>query len=136
MCMILFDTRCWTRQKLTDNYRIVWLVHRTFVRQLYYEFEKHLTFDRYVWKQFIFIHSVSKEMHHKFIGFPWNPGSRSGDPGRVVYSTKFIYLHSSAKETQLSMVHFIFKIYIQDCQRFLMKGRSEGAKGYETGPHK
>ena len=31
------------------------------------------------------IHSVSKEAHHKFIGFPWNPGSRSGDPGRVVF---------------------------------------------------
>ena len=24
-------------------------------------------------------------MHHKFICFPWNPGSRSGDPGRVVF---------------------------------------------------
>ncbi len=31
------------------------------------------------------IHSVSKEMHHKLIGFPWNPGSRLGDPYRVAF---------------------------------------------------
>ncbi len=29
------------------------------------------------------IHSVSKEMHHEFIGFRCDPGSRSSDPGRV-----------------------------------------------------
>ena len=31
------------------------------------------------------IHSVSKEMHHEFISFPCDPGSRSDDPGRVIY---------------------------------------------------
>ena len=31
------------------------------------------------------IHSVPKETHHKFIGFPWKPWSRSCDLGRVVF---------------------------------------------------
>ena len=30
------------------------------------------------------VHSVSKEMHHEFIDFPCDPGSESGDPGRVI----------------------------------------------------
>ncbi len=34
-----------------------------------------------------YLHSVSKETHHKFIGFPCDPGSRSGDSGRVVFYT-------------------------------------------------
>ncbi len=29
--------------------------------------------------------SVSKETHYEFIGFPWDPGSRSNDPGRVIF---------------------------------------------------
>ncbi len=80
--------------------------------------------------EFLQIHSVSKETHHKFIDFRWNPGSRSGDPGRVVFYHKNLKqvaknvqnansigvkeggaligggAHSSAKETQLSMVRF------------------------------
>ncbi len=50
-------------------------------------------------------------MHHEIIGFPRNPVSRSGDPGRVIFyheNLKFIYLHSSAKETQLSTVLFFW----------------------------
>ncbi len=58
------------------------------------------------------VHSVSKETHHEFIGFPCDLGSRSSDPGRVIfdhwyqehidtksrkYTMKFIYLHSSPK---------------------------------------
>ncbi len=31
------------------------------------------------------IHSVSKETHHEFLGFPCDPGSRSSDPGRVIF---------------------------------------------------
>ena len=45
--------------------------------------------------------SVSKEMHNEFIGFPCKPGSRSSDPGLVILdnTTKFIYLHSSQRNT-------------------------------------
>ena len=31
------------------------------------------------------IHSVSKETHHEFLGFHCDPGSRSSDPGRVIF---------------------------------------------------
>ena len=33
------------------------------------------------------LHSVSKETHHEFIGFPCDPRSRSSDPGRVIFCT-------------------------------------------------
>ncbi len=32
-----------------------------------------------------YVHSVSKETHHEFIGFPCDPGSRSSDPGQVIF---------------------------------------------------
>ena len=51
------------------------------------------------------IHSVSKETHHEIIGFPWNPGSRSGDPGRVVF------YHGNLKQ--------VAKNPIQKCQMVL-----------------
>ncbi len=31
------------------------------------------------------IHSVSREMHHDFIGFRCDPGSRSNDPKMVIF---------------------------------------------------
>ncbi len=52
-----------------------------------------------------YLHSVSKETHHKFIGFPWNPESRSGDPDRVVF------YHDNLKQ--------VTKNPIQKCQTVL-----------------
>ncbi len=51
------------------------------------------------------LHSVSKETHHKFIGFTCDPGSRSGDPSRV------IFYHANLKQ--------VAKNPIQKCQMVL-----------------
>ena len=42
------------------------------------------------------IHSVSKETHHEFPGFPCDPGSRSSDPGGVTFD--HAYLKQVAKD--------------------------------------
>ncbi len=88
------------------------------------------------------VHSVSKETHHEFLGFPCDPGSNSSDPGWVIFdhrnlkqvatgflhivskrigklkcTTKFTYLHSFQKETQLSTVRFFWDWVYDDVIR-------------------
>ncbi len=36
------------------------------------------------------LHSVSKETHHEFTGFPCDPGSRSSDPGGVTFDHPYL----------------------------------------------
>ncbi len=54
------------------------------------------------------IHSVSKEMHHKFIGFPCDPGSRSGDPDRVVFYEIYYKVHPSTLRKRNTTFHGVF----------------------------
>ena len=35
--------------------------------------------------KFAMLYTQSKKTHHKFIGFPCDPGSRSDDPDRVIF---------------------------------------------------
>ena len=47
-------------------------------------------------KHYFTKHSVSKETHHEFTGFPCYPGSRSSDPGGVTFD--HAYLKQVAKD--------------------------------------
>ncbi len=87
--------------------------HLVWTKYYYGHDTEHEFWDSYTLKSMLGPHSVSKETLHEFIGFPCDPGSRSSDPGRIIfdhgnlsigemkYSTKFIYPHSSPKETHL-----------------------------------
>ncbi len=53
----------------------------------------------------VYIHSVSKETHNQFFGFPCVPGSRSSDFGRIIFD------HGNLKQ--------VTKNSIQKCQMVL-----------------
>ncbi len=68
-----------------------------------------------------YIHSVSKETNNEFIGLPCDPGSRSGDPGRVViYHKNFKQVAKNASEN------------VKRFSRYL--GKSKGMSSFEIHP--
>ena len=62
------------------------------------------------------LHSVSKETHHEFIGFPCDPGSRSSDPGRVIFDDcchgALAYLHKICETRNTKCETFLTDIFL------------------------